>query len=294
VAYALFISGGSLSSETETQDARRPAAADGRKTGSDAWYSPAKRDRFILKQLVTKDFKLKYRRSALGVAWSVLNPLLMMIVLAIVFTNVMRGADDTIPNFPLYLILGNTAFQLMSDSTSQGMSSIIVAASLLKKVKINRYVFPVQKVLFAVVNYAFSMIAVALVMVFYQWTPTVFLLYFPLFLLLLTIFCIGLSLFLSAASVFFRDVMHLWSVVLTAWTYVTPLFYSVNILPDWMQKAEVFNPMYLYVLFVRRILLWRMAPGFTLIAQCTVCALVSLAIGYFVFHKNEHKFILYI
>ncbi len=259
-----------------------------------AWYPEGKRDGFILRQLVSKDFKLKYRRSVLGVAWSVLNPLLMMIILAIVFTKMMRGADDTIPNFPLYLILGNTAFQLMSESTSSGMSSIIGAASLLKKVKINKYVFPVQKVLSAVVNYFFSMIAVALVMVFYQWTPSIHILWFPVYLLLLTLFCIGLSLLLSSASVFFRDVMHLWGVVLTGWTYLTPLFYSIRILPEWLQALERFNPMYLYVTFVRRILLWRMEPGLDLLAGCAVFALASLAIGWLAFRNSERKFILYI
>jgi ABC-2 type transport system permease protein len=124
-------------------------------SGKDAWYPENKRDGFILKQLVTKDFKLKYRRSALGVAWSVLNPLLMMIIMAAVFSRLMGRADDSIPNFPLYLILGNTAFQLMNDATSQGMGSIIGASSLLKKVKINRVVFPVEKALFAGVNYLF-------------------------------------------------------------------------------------------------------------------------------------------
>jgi ABC-2 type transport system permease protein len=294
VAYALFTSGGSLSSEIETQDARRPAAADRKISGGDAWNPAGKRDAFILKQLVTKDFKLKYRRSVLGVAWSVLNPLLMMIILAIVFTNMMRVTDDTIPNFPLYLIIGNTAFTMMSDSTSAGMASIIGASSLLKKVKINRWVFPVQKVLFAAVNYGFSLIAVALVMAFYQWVPSWHLIYIPLFLALFTVFCIGLSLFLSAASVFFRDVMHLWGVLLTAWTYLTPLFYSIKILPDWLQSLEKFNPMYLFVTFIRRILLWRMDPGLTLIGGCALSALLMFALGYFVFHKNEHKFILYI
>lgn len=272
-----------------------------------AWYTGRKKDMFILRELVTKDFKLKYRRSALGVAWSVLNPLLMMIVLAIVFSNVMKVNDPEIYNFPIYLILGNTAWQLMSDSTSFGMSSIIDAASLLKKVKINRYVFPVQKVLTAVVNYFFSLIAVVLVMVFYHfapgwglcepekiWNPTWYLLYFPLYLVLLAVFCIGLSLFLSAASVFFRDVMHLWSVVLTAWMYLTPCFYSINILPAWMQSLMRINPMYLYITFVRRIGMWGQAPGLGLVAGCVFYAGLSLLIGYAVFHKNEHKFILYI
>lgn len=253
-----------------------------------------KKDLGILAELVGKDFKLKYRRSVLGIAWSVLNPLLMMCVMAIVFTQMMRTADDTIPNFPIYLILGNTAFSLMSDATSRGMSSIIEAASLLKKVKVNKYLFPVQKALFAAVNYCFSMVAVLIVMLIFRWNLSIHALWFPVYLVLFIIFCSGLSLMLSALSVFFRDVMHLWGVVLTAWTYMTPLFYSVNILPDWLRSAERFNPMYLFVTFIRRILLWRVEPGAGILLGCTVCSLLSLAIGAFVFNRAKGKFILYV
>ena len=278
-----------MAPQTATSSAQRAKTS-----ARDAWYPEGQRDPFILRQLVTKDFKLKYRRSFLGVAWSVLNPLLMMTVMAVVFTQMMRGADDSIPNFPLYLIIGNTAFQLMNDSTNSGMRSIIDAAPLLKKVKINRYVFPVQKVLFALVNYLFSMIAVAIVMVYYQWVPNLNILWLPLFLLYLTTFCIGLSLLLSCAAVFFRDVVHLWGVVITAWTYATPLFYSINILPEWMKGLEQFNPMYLFITYVRRILLWRVAPGLELNLACAGFALAMLAIGVLVFRRHEHKFILYI
>lgn len=263
-------------------------------SGKDAWYPPAKRDRFIIQQLVSKDFKLRYRRSVLGVAWSVLNPLLMMIVMSAVFSTFMRYADDSIGCYPLYLILGNTAFQLMSDATSQGLTSIIGAASLLKKVKINRYVFPVQKVLSAAVNYVFSLIAIFIVMLFFQIPLTPLALLLPVALVLLVLFSIGLSLLLSALAVFFRDVIHLWSVVLTAWTYATPLFYPASILPHWMQVFESFNPIYLYVTFIRDILLWQTLPTLSLVIRCVVWALASLALGYVVFHRHEHKFILYI
>lgn len=263
-------------------------------SGKDAWYPPAKRDRFIIHQLVSKDFKLRYRRSVLGVAWSVLNPLLMMIVMSAVFSTFMRYADDSIGCYPLYLILGNTAFQLMSDATSQGLTSIIGAASLLKKVKINRYVFPVQKVLSAAVNYAFSLIAIFIVMLFFQIPLTPLALLLPVALGLLVVFSIGLSLLLSALAVFFRDVIHLWSVVLTAWTYATPLFYPASILPHAMQVFEAFNPIYLYVTFIRDILLWQTMPTLSLVIRCIVWALASLALGYAVFHRHEHKFILYI
>lgn len=261
---------------------------------SDAWYPTRKRDLYIIRQLVMRDFKLKYRRSVLGVAWSVLNPLLMMAVMAAVFSQFMAQRDPSIGNYPLYLILGNTAFSLMNDATSQGMRSIIDASSLLKKVKINRYVFPVQKVLFAVLNYVFSLVAVAIVMLAFHVLPSVHALLLPVPVALLAVFCIGLSLLLSAASVFFRDIIHLWSVIITAWTYATPLFYSTNILPDWMVRLELFNPMYHYVTFIRDVMLWHQLPELTTVAGCVICALISLAIGVVVFRKNERKFILYI
>ena len=108
------------------------------------------KDAFILRQLVTKDFKIKYRRSVLGVAWSVLNPLLMMIVMAIVFSTIFgqgRNGSMTPEMYPLYLIVGNITFAVMSESTNQALTSIVGAAPLLKKVKVHRWVFPVQKVL---------------------------------------------------------------------------------------------------------------------------------------------------
>ena len=270
-----------------TGEAMVPAA-------SDAWYPTRQRDAFIIRQLVTRDFKLKYRRSTLGVAWSVLNPLLMMAVMAAVFSQFMAQRDPSIGNYPLYLILGNTAFSLMNDATSQGMRSIIDASSLLKKVKINRYVFPVQKVLFAVLNYVFSLVAVAVVMLFFHVLPTAHALLLPVPVALLALFCIGLALLLSTASVFFRDVIHLWSVVITAWTYATPLFYSTNILPPWMVRLELFNPMYHYVTFIRDIMLWHQLPAPSTVLGCVVFAAISLVVGAAAFRKNERKFILYI
>ncbi len=111
-----------------------------------------KRNWFTIVSLVSRDFKLKYRRSVLGVLWSVLNPLLMMCVLTAVFSTIFRFGN--IENYPLYLILGNTLFALMSDSTSGAMNSIIESAPLIKKIKINKMIFPLEKVLFQLVNFA--------------------------------------------------------------------------------------------------------------------------------------------
>ena len=147
----------------------------------ETWSDPWSRDWFIIEQLVSRDFKLKFRRSFLGVLWSVLNPLLMMVVMAIVFTAMLRFSSSSIPSFPLYIILGNITFTLMADSTTYGMHSIIDNASLIKKVRINRFVFPIEKVLFALVNFSFSLIAVAFVMIFVGIAPTGFALLLPLF-----------------------------------------------------------------------------------------------------------------
>lgn len=250
-----------------------------------------KKDWFILTSLVSKDFKLKYRRSALGVLWSVLNPLLMMIVLTAVFSTVFRFQ---IENFALYLILGQTLFGLMSDATSGAMSSIIDSASLIKKIRINKILFPLEKVAFALVNFVISLIAVVAVMLFFQVAPTLNFLFLPLLLVYVFVFSLGLGLLISALSVFFRDVMHLWSVVLTAWTYATPLFYPIEILPDFLAPLMQYNPMYHYVTYFREIALWGMTPSLTENLICIGFAVVALVLGYAVFRAKEKKFILYV
>lgn len=260
----------------------------------------AKTDRekqnFILAQLVGKDFKRKYRRSVLGVAWSVLNPLLMMIVMSLVFSFFLRY--DSIEHYPLYLILGNVIWQIFSDSTNQGVTSILDAAPLLKKVRINKTVFPIERVLFSLVNFAFSLVAVFLVMlyerVWVNWT----IILLPVLLVLLMGFCIGMSLLLSSLAVFFRDIIHLWSVVLMAWSYVTPLFWPVSMIAQvpygFMRVIMLANPMYNYVTFMRMILLNGQVPELITIGMCAFWAVAMIAIGYAVFRKLQHKFILYI
>ena len=255
------------------------------------------KDRFILQQLVNKDFKLRYRRSVLGVVWSVLNPLLMMIVMSFVFSYFLRGSN--VENYPLYLIVGNVTFSLMNEATSTGLRSIIDAAPLLKKVKVDRWVFPVQKVLSAVVNFALSLIAVVVVMLFFRVVPTWHLVWMLPALFLLTVFCVGISLFVGSLAVFFRDMIHLWSVLLTAWTYLTPIFWDLSLLTSagapqfvvWVVKA---NPMYNYLELMRCAIVYQSSPSTTVILLCVGWALLALALGYLVFRKTEHKFILYI
>lgn len=246
---------------------------------------------FILRELVTTDFKLKYRRSILGVAWSVLNPLLMMLVLTAVFSYMFRFSIDY---YPVYLILGNILFNLMSRSSSDALRSIIVSAPLIKKVKINKIVFPLEKVIFELVNFLISLIAVAIVMVFFQIAPTINILFLPLLLLYVVIFCSGLGMMLAALVVFFRDIEHLWSVVITAWTYATPLFYPAELWPEWLAALEMFNPMYHYVTYFRDIALWNITPSLQMNLLCLGFAVVQFAVGYLIFQRTQNKFVLYV
>lgn len=293
-------SGGILTSDKQSADVAKVASGSVKKTegisARDAWYPPRQRDAFILKELVSKDFKLKYRRSVLGVIWSVLNPLLMMIVMSLVFSFFLRY--DNIEHYPLYLIVANITWQLFSDSTNAGMMSIIDAAPLLKKVRVKRSVFPVEKVLFSLVNFLFSLIAVIIVMLWEGVFPTLLILLAPVCIVLLMGFCIGISLLLSSLAVFFRDIIHLWSVLLMAWMYVTPIFWPVSMaeqVPYAFVRAVIYaNPMYNYVTFMRDVIIYATVPSASVVMSCVVWAVISLVIGYLVFHANERKFILFI
>lgn len=250
-----------------------------------------KRNWFTIASLVSRDFKLKYRRSTLGILWSVLNPLLMMCVLTLVFSTFFRFQ---IENYPLYVILGNVLFALMSESTTGAMYSILDSSSLIKKIRIEKLIFPLEKVLFQLVNFCISLIAVAIVMVFFHIAPKVSLVALPLLLLYVVLFSAGIGLALSALAVFFRDVCHLWGVVITAWTYATPLFYPLEILPEWAMPIMEYNPMFHYVTYFRDIVLNGVVPGVGENLLCLGMALVSMALGLLLFKKAEKKFILYV
>lgn len=250
-----------------------------------------KRNWFMVSSLVSRDFKRKYRRSVLGVLWSVLNPLLMMIVLTAVFSFVFRFQ---IENFALYLIIGQTLFNFMVGTTSDSMSSIVDNASLLKKIKINKLIFPIEKTLFGLVNFAVSLIAVVIVMIYFQVIPTWNIIFLPILLICIFFFSLGIGLILSTLAVFFRDVIHFWGVITTAWMYATPIIYPVEILPEWMIAIMHFNPMYYYVNFFREIALWGQTPSWKEFVICFACALILTVLGLAIFKKQESKFILYV
>ena len=162
------------------------------------------RYRFLLEDLISRDLKVKYRRSVLGLIWSILNPLLMMLVVTTVFSTILR---IQIENFPLYYLTGSLIFNFISEATSAALISIISSAQLIKKVYVPKYIFPLEKTLFSFVNMLFSLIAIVIIMVITPNTPWHWtLVLFPVPLIYALVFAIGLGLILASVNVFFRDV----------------------------------------------------------------------------------------
>ncbi|MDF2855486.1 MAG: type transporter [Neobacillus sp.] len=244
---------------------------------------------FLLSQLVKRDFKTKYRRSVLGIFWSLLNPLLIMVVQYLVFSTLFRF---DIPNYSVYLLSGIVMFNYMADATSQSMTCIIQNASLINKVYIPKYIYPFSRVLSSGVNFLFSLLALYLVIVFTGMHITLAHFAILYVIICLFIFIMGVSLILSTMMVFFRDTQFLYSIGLTIWTYLTPIFYPESILPSYMMTVMKFNPMYHFIRFFRFIILYQGIPVLKAWVYCGLIALISLAIGIFVFKRNQNKFIL--
>lgn len=249
------------------------------------------RYRFLIRQLVSRDFKTKYKRSVLGVFWSFLNPLLTMIVQYIVFSNLFRF---DIPYYPVYLLCGIIIFNYFSEACGMALTSILGNASLITKVYVPKYIYPLTRILSSMVNLLISIIPLLIVVVFSGLLPTKAYLLVPYVLVCLAVFCLGLGMLLAAAMVFFRDIQFLWGVLTMIWMYLTPIFYPESILPENVAWVLDINPLYYFVSFMRSCIINGISPEPMVYVQCALFALVTLFIGAYVFKKSQDKFILYL
>lgn len=245
----------------------------------------------LLYELVIRDIKIRYRRSVLGLMWTLLNPILMMTVMTIVFSHLFRFE---IENFPVYFFTGNILFTFITESTTNSLHSIIGSSSLIKKVYIPKYLFPLSKVLASLVNLLFSYVAMIIVMIFTKVDFSLAMIFSPLVMIYLSMFAIGLGLILSTMMVFFRDTAHLYSIFTLIWMYLTPIFYPTSLLADKSDLLLKLNPMYYYLSYFRKIVLYGQFPNFTDNIICFLIGSIFMGIGLLVFYKKQDKFILYI
>ena len=241
----------------------------------------------LLKELIARDIKVKYRKSVLGVLWTLLNPLFMMIVLSVVFSNLFKF---DVEYFPVYLLSGQLIFNFYSEVTTCSMSAIIDNGPLIKKVYVPKYLFVLSRVVSSVINLMASFTALLFVMAAMRaelhWTA--FLSVIPMCMLI--IFSLGISLILSAVVVKFRDIMHLYSVFITALMYLTPVIYPMSILPQWMVYVVWANPITNYLDMFRDLMLYNSLPHLWQLGA--VEAVIALVIGLIIFYKKQDEFIL--
>lgn len=245
----------------------------------------------LIHELVVRDLKIKYRRSFLGYLWSLLNPLMMMTIMTMVFSYMFRF---DIPNYPLYLICGQTLWNFFNESTTASMISVLNNGALIRKVYIPKYIFPISRVISSFVTMSFSLMAILIVMLVTRVSITWKLLLLPIPLAFLLLFSMGIGMFLSAFAVYFRDVLHLYNVVCMAWMYMTPIFYPVSALPEKVAFLFQFNPMYHYVTFFRNVVLYGTIPEASVWAGTVGFGLLFFTIGWLVFRKLQHNFILHV
>lgn len=242
-----------------------------------------------MSELIARDIKTKYRKSILGVLWTILNPLFMMIVLSVVFSNLFKF---DIEYFPVYLLSGQLIFNFFSEATTNAMDAIIANGPLIKKIYVPKYMFVLSRIFSSSINLLASFTALIFVMLAMRVDLHYTVLLVPIPLFFIVFFSMGIGLILSAIAVKFRDIVHLYSVFVTALMYLTPVIYPMSILPEWLEKIVLLNPITNILIMFRDVMMNNTVPSIWSIGIAIVETLIALAVGLYVFYKSQDTFIL--
>lgn len=251
-----------------------------------------RKHRFLFEELVKRDFKKKYKRTILGMVWSVLSPLLTLAVMALVFGNFFGRETE---HYVIYLFCGNLVFSYFNDATMGGMRSLMENARIFAKVDVPKYMFLLSRNVQAFINFCLTL-AVFFIFVFfeqglsYHWGY--FLLLYPI--ACITVFNIGVGMILSALFVFFRDVEYLYSIFTMLLMYASAIFYPVSAYPEHLQSIFYANPVYVYISYFRQIVLEAAVPSLLFHLLCAFFALLALGVGSWIYKKYNHKFLYYV
>ena len=245
----------------------------------------------FLKEVVKRDIKRKYYKSALGILWTVLHPLLHMLVMTLVFSTLFKR---NIENFPIYLLCGQLTFHFISGSGQQGMNAILGNAGFIRSIYVPKYIFVLSRVVEAFVDLLFSLTALFLVMIVTGAPFTFNLLILPILLTLEFMFALGLAFILATYGTFLRDLHHLYSIFTTLWMWVSAIFYPVTIIPSTYRFVFDLNPVLHYISIMRSICYEGVLPTEKSIIIATCYSVLMLAMGISVFKANENKFFLYV
>lgn len=253
--------------------------------------------RELLRNLVIRDLKVRYKNSLLGVMWSLLNPLLMTLVFTVVFTLMV---PSSVEKFPVFFMCGFLPWSFFTTSVSAATASIVGNAGLIKKVYFPREILPIADVLSNLVHFLVALVVLFLMMAIFRVPLTPAVLMLPAIILAEVFFITGMAFFLSTANVFYRDTQHILQIVLQAWFFLTPIFYPITILPEskvilgvtvnvqfWLRRL---NPMASLVASYQDVLYWGVPTGLDFFLRTLVTCVVVLIVGYLVFCRYSRVF----
>ena len=243
----------------------------------------------LLRLLIATNIKTRYRRSVLGVAWTLLSPLLTMIVITIAFSAIFRFS---VPNYPVYVLAGLVFYGFFQESTTQSMTSLVWGSTLLRKVYIPAAVFPIAAVGTALVNLGLTLIPLLLITLYFKQPLNWTLLFVPAAMMMAAMFSLGVGLILSSIAVVFSDVVEMWGVIVRALFYLTPVMYPVEIVPERLIWLIKINPLYHMMLCWREPIYRGALPPMDSVLKALVWSVGTLLVGWWVFSRRSHQFAL--
>jgi len=243
--------------------------------------------RNLIWTLAWGDFKQRYKNSILGYFWSLLEPLLMLVVLYVVFSNLMR---IQVEYYQLFLLLGIIIWNFLSRATSMGLSAILGKPSMVQKIYFPREILVISSCITALLMSIFESLVFVVFMAYFQVPLSANLIYVPLILVLLFVVSLGLSLALAALNVFYRDVQFIWAVILQAGFFATPILYPIDIFGEELQRIFLLNPMAHVIMTARDVIIYSTPAAAGSLLYAGVMAVISLVAGYVIFAHYEPRF----
>jgi len=250
-----------------------------------------KRRQFLFEELVKRDFKQKYKGTVLGMGWSVLSPLLTLLVMRLVFTNFF---GRTMAHYTTYLFAGNLMFAFFRESTTGGMNALLSNAPIFTKINVPKYIFLLTKNVSSIINFGLTLIVFFVFAAFDGVTFSVRFLAIVYPVICLTLFNLGVGLILSALYVFFRDIRYLYDIFTMLLMYMSAIFYTVDSYAPAIQKLFLLNPVYCAITYVRTVVIGGAIPGIEMHMLLLVYAAAALAAGGLIYKRKNHQFLYYV
>ena len=259
--------------------------------GEDTMIQKLLRHRFLFEELVKRDFKKKYKRTVLGMGWSLLSPLLMLLVMKLVFTHFF-GRNT--PHYTTYLFCGNLVFTYFSESTKSGMRALMDNSKIFSKVTVPKYLFLLSKNVQTFISFLLTLVIFFIFVAFdhLPFTWKFLCLLYPICLLIL--FNIGVGMILSAMYIFFRDIQYLYDVFVRLLMYMSAIFYQIDSYGETARKLFLLNPVYLFIRYFRKIVIEATIPTVWFHLLMAADVVIALGIGCFMYKKYNTKFLYYV